>query len=113
MKFGKAYSGAVSLTNEEREEKGFKLHDEVNPNPISPAEDAASAQERINWLQSPVTASLLKDLALQMDDSINEAIKLSIGYSSHNNPIRIIQLLNKAHELRQLIYRYGRNQNTH
>lgn len=106
---GKIYSNAISLTPEDRERAGLKEKPVVNPNPTSPAEDASSAQEKINWLQSPVTSSLLKDLGSQVEESINEAIKLSVGYSSHQNPYRIIQLLNKAHELRQLIHYYGRH----
>jgi len=113
---GKIYSEAISLTPKEREDKGFKPRDEVNPNPdgYSPAEDAATAQEKITWLQSPITASLLKDLGHQCDDAINDAIKLAVGYSSHQNPYRIIQLLNKAHELKQIIHHYGRTtRNSH
>lgn len=111
---GKIYSDAISLTPADRERLNLKEKPEVNPNPTSPAEDAASAQEKLNWLSSPVTAGLLKDLGLQVDESLDEAIKLAVGFSSHQNPWRIIQLLNKAHELRNLIKRYGRNKsNTH
>lgn len=112
MNFGAIYSGAVSLTPEDREKAGLPPKP-LETNPISPAEQAAVVQGKVDWLQSPVTAELLKDLGSQVDESITEAIKLAVGYSSHGNPIRIIQLLNKAYELRQIIRKYGRtNQST-
>lgn len=111
MKFGSAYSGAISLTPEDRERLGLPdvKPNEISPNPTSPAEEAVRGQEKLDWLASPVTSALLKDLGSQTEDAINEAIKLAVGFSSHQNPWRIIQLLNKANELRNLIHRYGRN----
>jgi len=112
MKFGKIYSDAISLTPQDREKLNLPELEAKPTNNVSPAEDAASAQERINWLQSPVTSALLKDLGSQVEESINEAMKLATSFSSHQNPWRIIQLLNKASELRNLIHHYGRNTNT-
>lgn len=109
MKFGTAYHGSISLTPEEREKAGLpEKKPDVSPNPTSPAEQAATAQEKFDWLASPATAAMLKGLAEEAEQSLEEAIKLAVGYSSHRDPFRIIQLLNKAYELRNLIKRYGK-----
>lgn len=74
----------------------------------SPADDAFLAQARMDWLQSPVTAQVLKQISTQIEELELRARQLAVSYHVHTNHNEIVALLIRADTLRKFKETYGR-----
>lgn len=63
-------------------------------------------QERINWLNSSVTAKLVKDLSSYAEELELQARNSACCYHQHTNHQNVIQLLVRAAEIRKVINAY-------
>lgn len=71
------------------------------------AEDAASQQARIMWMQSSITQDMVKSLKAEENDLINISIELSMNYPASQNHLRIIQNLVRVNQIRTIINKYA------
>lgn len=74
----------------------------------SPADDALLAQAKMEWLQSPRTTQIFKQISTQIEELESRARQLAVAYHVHNNHNEIIALLIRANELRNFKENYGR-----
>jgi len=127
-KTAEIYTGATSLTDVERarirEKMGLPPRKQTvaeskdngtagNPKPAEIPTDASTMSqfvaEKFNWMESPVTGELIKDLTEQIASAEEEARKMAMTFSVHQDIFRIVRLLNKSTELRNILNKYGRN----
>lgn len=59
------------------------------------------------WLSAGRTIAFFSDLEALKNQSITDAVNFAQSYQQHDNHQKIIQALNKAHTLQELINTYG------
>jgi len=72
-------------------------------------ENALLAQERINWLESNATKVLFKSIGDEILALTQQARQLAADYSINQNHLKIIQLLQQANALAQIIEKHGKH----
>ena len=95
MKFGICYDSAIHVDK--------KTEGDTLVTTVSPAEDAAHAQMKQNWLNSSATEIMVKKLHLQIDNLVAQSILQAITYPSHGNHQQIIQNLIRVSELQKTL----------
>ena len=92
MNFGKIYSDATKLPKKDTpEEEKEKLSAEQHK--------AIEQQSKEQWLKHPVTINLLKIIAEQQTQLLEQAVQLAVTYHQHNNHQQIIKCLIEADAL--------------
>lgn len=74
----------------------------------SPANDAATAQAKYDWLASSVTTQLFEKISVQIEELEARARLLAVNYHQQPNAHEIVTLLVRADTLRKQIELYGR-----
>ena len=74
-----------------------------------PEENALLAQERVDWLASPATKVMVRGLTMEMNELRQKATALAVNYAQHQNHLQIIQLLQHADNIQQIIDKYARH----
>ena len=100
QKLMRNYTGATELS---------KSRHEVPPkDPASPAEEATLAQQKFDWVQSPVTQSVFKALHDEASDLINTSIALSVAYPTTQNHLQIIHNLVRVNQINNILNKYAK-----
>lgn len=59
------------------------------------------------WLSADRTQEFFKKLNYSKDEAVTQAVNMAVSYHQHKDHIKIIQLLNTAANLQDIINTYG------
>lgn len=84
-----------------------KAFEPIEEQTESIAEQELTAQQRYDWLKSPVTVNTFSSISNAIEAKMKQAIDLAMSYPQTKNHDKVIQLLVEINTLGNIIKTYG------